>query len=59
MVNGSESLEFELEVLWTEPLEESDFVVMQERSLKDISDPLMLLCVCWWVIDVTRNGGLT
>ena len=58
MVNGSESLEFELEVLCTEPLEESDFVVMQERSLKDIGDPLMLLCVCRWVIDVTRNGGL-
>ena len=59
MVNGSELLEFELEVSCTEPLEESDFIVMQERSLKDVGDPLMLLCVHWQVIDVAGNGGLS
>ena len=58
MVYASESLEFELEVSCTEPLEESDFVVVQEGSLKDVGDPLMLLCVHRWVIDVARNGGL-
>ena len=58
MVYASESLEFELEVSCTEPLEESDFVVVQEGSLKDVGDPLMLLCVRRWVIDVARNGGL-
>ena len=59
MVNGSELLEFELKVSCTEPLEESNFIVVQERSLKDVSDPLTLLCVCWRVIDVARNGGLS
>ena len=59
VVNCSEPLKFELEVSCTEPFEESDFVVVQERSLKDVSDPLMLLCMCQQVIDVTRNGGLT
>ena len=59
MVSGSESLEFELEVSCTEPLKESDFIVMQERPLEDIGDPLMLLCVRWRVIDVARNGGLS
>ena len=59
MVYASESLEFELEVLCMEPLEESDFVVVQEGSLKDIGDPLMLLCVCRQVIDVAGNGGLS
>ena len=58
MVYASESLEFELEVSCTEPLEESDFVVVQEGSLKDVGDPLMLLCVRRRVIDVARNGGL-
>ena len=59
MVDSSESLEFKLEVLCTEPLEESDFVVMQERSLKDIGDPLMLLCVRQQVVNVAGNGGLS
>ena len=58
VVYASESLEFKLEVSCPEPFKESDFVVMQERSLKDIGDPLTLLFVCWWVIDVARNGGL-
>ena len=59
VVNGSEPLEFELEVLCTEPLKKSDFVVMQERSLKNVGDPLMLLCMRWWVIDMVGNGGLS
>ena len=59
VVYASESLEFELEVSCMEPLEESNFVVMQERSLKDIGDPLMLLCMRRRVIDVAGNGGLS
>ena len=59
VVYPSESLEFELDILCTEPLEESDFVIMQERLLKNVGDPLVLLCVCWWVIDVAGNGGLS
>ena len=59
VVYASESLEFELDVSCSEPLKESDFVVGEERSLKDICDPLMLLCVCWWVVDVAGNDGLT
>ena len=59
MVDCGEVLEFELGVPGMEPFKECDFVVGEERSLKDVCDPLMLLCVCWWVIDVTGNGGLT
>ena len=59
VVNGSELLKFELEVSCMEPLEESDFIVVQERSLKDVGDPLMLLCMHWRVIDVAGNGGLS
>ena len=59
VVYASELLEFELEVSCMEPLEESDFVVVQEGSLKDIGDPLTLLCVCRRVIDVAGNGGLS
>ena len=59
VVNGSEPFEFKLEVLCTEPLKEGDFVIMQERLLKNVSDPLVLLCVRQWVVNVTRNGGLT
>ena len=58
MVYASESLEFELEVSCPEPFKESDFVVVQERSLEDIGDPLTLLFVHRWVIDVAGNGGL-
>ena len=58
VVYASESLEFELEVSCPEPFKESDFVVVQERSLEDIGDPLTLLFVCRWVIDVAGNGGL-
>ena len=59
VVYASESLEFKLDVSCTEPLEKSNFIVMQERLLEDVGDPLMLLCVHWRVIDVARNGGLT
>ena len=59
VVDSSESLEFKLEVSCMEPLKESDFVIMQERPLEDIGNPLMLLCVHWRVIDVTGNGGLS
>ena len=59
VVDSSELLEFKLEVSCTEPLKESDFIVVQERPLEDIGDPLMLLCVHWQVIDVAGNGGLS
>ena len=58
VVDGSEVLKFELGVLGTESLEESDFIVMQERPLEDVSNPLMLLCMCWQVVNVAGNGGL-
>ena len=59
MVDCGEVLEFELGVLGVEPFKERDFVVVEERSLKDISDPLTLLCVCQQVVYMTGNGGLT
>ena len=59
VVYASESLEFKLEVSCTEPFKESDFIVVQERLLEDVGDPLMLLCVHRWVIDVAGNGGLS
>ena len=59
MVDCGEVLEFELGVPGTEPFKERDFVVREERSLKDVCDPLTLLCMHRRVIDVTGNGGLT
>ena len=59
MVDCSEVLEFELGVPGMEPFKERNFVVGEERSLKDVCDPLMLLCMRRRVIDVTGNGGLT
>ena len=59
MVDCGEVLEFELGVPGTEPFKERNFVIGEERSLKDICNPLTLLCVRWQVIDVTGNGGLT
>ena len=59
VVDGSKVLKFELGVLGTEPFEERDFVVREERSLKDVCDPLTLLCVRRRVVNVTGNGGLT
>ena len=58
VVYASESLEFELEVSCSEPFKESDFVVVQEWLLEDVGNPLTLLCVRRWVIDVAGNGGL-
>ena len=58
VVDSSEVLKFELGVLGTESLEESNFIIVQERPLEDVGDPLMLLCVCWWVVNVAGNGGL-
>ena len=59
VVYASESLEFKLEVSCSEPFKESDFVVVQEWPLEDVGDPLTLLCVRRWVIDVAGNGGLS
>ena len=59
MVDCSEVLKFELGVPGMEPFEEHDFVVGEEGSLKDVCNPLMLLCVRRWVVDVAGNGGLT
>ena len=59
MVDCGEVLKFELGVPGTEPFEECDFIVGEERSLKDVCNPLMLLFVHQWVIDMTGNGGLT
>ena len=58
VVYASESLEFELEVSCPEPFKESNFFVVQERSLEDVGDPLTLLFMHRWVIDVAGNGGL-
>ena len=55
---GSELLEFKLDVSCMEPLEESDFIVVQERSLEDVSNPLTLLCMRRKVVDVAGNDGL-
>ena len=58
MVDCGEVLEFKLGVPGTEPFKEHDFIVVEERLLKDISDPLTLLCMHQWVVNVTGNGGL-
>ena len=59
MVDCSEVLKFELGVPGMEPFEERNLVVGKERSLKDVCNPLMLLCVRRRVIDMTGNDGLT
>ena len=59
MVDCSEVLEFELVVLGMEPFEEHNFVVGEERLLKDVCNPLTLLCMRRRVVNVTGNGGLT
>ena len=55
---SSEVLEFELGSLGMKPFKESDLVIVEERSLKDVSDPLTLLCMCRWVVDMAGNDGL-
>ena len=59
VVDGGEMLKFELGVPGVKPFKECNFIVMEERSLEDISNPLMLLCMRWRVVDVTGNGGLS
>ena len=59
MVDCGEVLEFELGVPGTEPFEEHNFVVGEQRSLKDVCNPLTLLCMRRRVVNVTGNGGLT
>ena len=59
VVDGSKVLKFKLGVPGTEPCKERDFIVVEERPLENVSDPLMLLCVRRQVVDVTRNDGLT
>ena len=59
MVDCGEVLEFKLGVPGTELFEERNFVVGEERLLKDVCNPLMLLCMRQRVVDVTGNGGLT
>ena len=59
MVDCGEVLKFKLGVPGTEPFKERDFVIVEERSLEDISDPLTLLCVHRRVVDMTGNDGLT
>ena len=56
---GSESLKFKLDVSCMEPLKESDLIVVQEGSLKDVSNSLTLLCMRRWVVDMAGNGGLS
>ena len=58
VVDGSEVLKFKLGVSGMESLKESDFIVVQERLLEDVSDPLTLLCMCRRVVNVAGNGGL-
>ena len=59
MVDCGEVLKFKLGVPGMEPFEECDFVIGEERLLKDVCDPLTLLFVCRRVIDVAGNGGLS
>ena len=59
VMDGSEMLEFKLDVPGAEPCKERDFVIMEGRSLEDVSGPLMFLCVCRRVVDMTGNGGLS
>ena len=58
MVDGCELVKLKLRSLGLEPFDESDFIVMEIGSLKDIDVLLTLLCVCQWVVNVTGNGGL-
>ena len=55
---SSEVLEFELGVPCSKPFEECNFIVVEERSLKDVSNPLTLLCMRRRVVDMARNDGL-
>ena len=58
VVDSGEAVKLELGNLGSEPLGKGDFVVVEVRPLKDIKVPLVLLCVCWRVVNVAGNGGL-
>ena len=58
MVYSSEVLEFELGIPCSKPFKEHDFVIVKERLLEDVSNPLTLLCVHQQVVDMARNDGL-
>ena len=58
VVDSGEMLKLKLGVPGTEPFEEHDLIVMEEWLLEDVNDPLMLLCMCRQVVDMTGNGGL-
>ncbi|KIM54690.1 hypothetical protein SCLCIDRAFT_30920 [Scleroderma citrinum Foug A] len=58
MVDGCEPVKLELCNLGSEPISESDFVVVEIGSLEDIKDPLTLLCMRRQVVNVTGNRGL-
>ena len=58
MVDCCEVLEFELGVPGTKPFKQRNFIIGEEGSLKDVCNPLTLLCVRRRVIDVAGNGGL-
>ena len=58
VVDGSEVLKFKLGIPSMESLKESDFIIVQERPLEDVGDPLALLCMCRWVVNVAGNGRL-
>ena len=55
VVYSSKVLKFELGVLHMKPFKESNFVVMQERLLKDTGNSLTLLCMHQRVVDVAGN----
>ena len=57
-MDSSEPVKLELGGLCLEPFDESDFVFVKVRSLEDIEDPLTLLFMSQWVVNVTGNGGL-
>ena len=60
VVDGSEPVKLELGGLCLEPLDESNFIVVEVGSLKDVKVPLMLLLMSRQVlVNVTGNGGLT
>ena len=58
VVDSGEPVELKLCSLGMEPFEESDFIIMEVRSLEDVEVPLALLSVSRRVVDVAGNGGL-
>ena len=58
VVDSGELVKLKLRDLGSESLGKSDFVVVEVRPLEDIEVPLVLLCVCWGVVNMASNGGL-